>query len=67
MKPRTVIMPIVLPPLSAAAAVQLVQLLREILAIVEHQYVPQIHRHQARGEARPRLHSHPPPDHEDPF
>ena len=67
MKPRTVIMPIVLPPLSAAAAVQLVQLLREILAIVEDQYVPQIHRHRPRGEARHPLHSHPPPHDEDPF
>lgn len=67
MKPRTVIMPIVLPRLSNAAAVQLVQLLRDILAIVEDRYVPQIHRHRARAEARPRLHSHPPPHHEDPF
>ena len=67
MKPRTVILPIVLPRLSAAAAVQLVQLLREILAIVEGQYLPQIHRHRPRGEARPRLHTHPPAHDEDPF
>lgn len=67
MKPRTVIMPIVLPRLSAAAAVQLVQVLREILAIVEDQYLPQIHRHRARGEHRPHLHTHPPPEGEDPF
>lgn len=67
MKPRSVIMPIVLPRLSDAAAVQLVQLLREILAIVEDQYVPQIYRQRARGHARPPLHSHSPPHDEDPF
>lgn len=67
MKPRTVIMPIVLPRLSADGALQLVQLLREILAIVEDQYTPQMHRHRPRGEARPRLHSHPPAHDEDPF
>ena len=67
MKPRSVIMPIVLPQLSDAAAAQLLQLLRDILAIVEDQYVPQIHRHRLRGDPRPRLHTHPPPDDEDPF
>ena len=67
MKPRSVIRPIVLPQLSAAAAVQLVQLLRDILAIVEDQYVPQIQRHRLRGDARPPLRAHPPPHDEDPF
>ena len=67
MKPRTVILPIVLPRLSEAAAVQLIQLLREILAIVEDQYLPQIHRHRQRRKHRPHLHTHPPPHDEDPF
>lgn len=61
MKPRTVLMPIVVPKLSDAAAVQMLQLLRDLIDIVEHLYQPQIHRHQVRRNRRPRSYGQPPP------
>lgn len=67
MKSRTVLMPLIVPKLSDAAAVQLVELLHDLVAIVEHQYLPQIHRHQRRNNpVRPSF-AQPPPRTKDLF
>ncbi len=67
MKSRTVLMPLIVPKLSDAAAVQLVELLHDLIALVEHQYRPQIHRHQRRTNLQPRSYAHPPPHTKDLF
>lgn len=48
MKRHTVILPFVLPRLSDKAAAQLVELLHELIACIEHHYAVQIHRYQLR-------------------
>jgi hypothetical protein len=51
-KRRTVIIPLVLPVLTDKAAVQLLDLLREITAIIEQHYAEQAHRYQRRQRER---------------
>ena len=60
MKLATVIVPILLPRLSDLAAVQLTEILAQLLALVEHHYGPQIERWQRRQRARENETSYPP-------
>lgn len=61
MKHRTVIVPMRIPKLSDAAAVQLLEILRELIATVEHHYGPQIQRRRRRQRDRqPPTTTHPP-------
>lgn len=50
MKPRTVILPFLLPRLSDAAAVQLVAILQTLFTTIEHHYAAQIQRQQRRAD-----------------
>ena len=50
MKRYTVIMPLSLPRLSDKAAAQLVDLLHQLVAGVDHHYRSQIHRHHKRQQ-----------------
>lgn len=50
MKRRTVILPFVLPCLTDKAAAQLVELLHEIAAGIEHHYADQVHRYHKRQQ-----------------
>jgi hypothetical protein len=59
MKTHTVILPFLLPRLSDAAAAQLITLLQQLLASIEHHYAPQIARYQRRQHYRHL--SQPPP------
>jgi hypothetical protein len=53
MKRHSVILPFVLPRLTDKAAAQLVELLHELLAGIEHHYAAQAHRyHQRQRELR---------------
>ena len=48
MKRQTVILPFSLPRLSDTTAAQLVDLLHELIAGIEHHYAAQIHRYNKR-------------------
>jgi hypothetical protein len=64
-KLTTVILPMMLPKLSDPAAAQLLQILQQLIASVEHHYHPQIHRWQRRRYANqhtPTLSTPPPSD-----
>ena len=50
MKRHTVILPFVLPRLTDKAAAQLVELLHEIAAGIEHHYADQVHRYHKRQQ-----------------
>jgi hypothetical protein len=52
MKRRTVILPLTLPVLTDNAAVQLLELLHELVAVVEHHYAAQTLRHRRRQRER---------------
>lgn len=52
MRRITLIVPLMLPRLSDQAAAQLVEVLRALLAIVEHHYASQIHRYRKRESER---------------
>jgi hypothetical protein len=52
MKRRTVILPLVLPVLTDKAAVQLLDLLRELTASIEQHYAEQAHRYERRQRER---------------
>lgn len=52
LKRRTAILPLALPVLTDKAAVQLIELLHELLAAVEHQYAAQVQRYQRRQRER---------------
>lgn len=52
MKRRTVILPLALPVLTDRAAVQLIELLHELVAAVEHQYAAQALRYERRQRER---------------
>jgi hypothetical protein len=53
MKRHTVILPFVLPRLTDKAAAQLVELLHELIAGIEHHYAAQVHRyHKHQREIR---------------
>jgi hypothetical protein len=47
-KRRTVLMPMLLPRISDRAAVQLIDILEQLLECVRHHYAPQIERRQRR-------------------
>ena len=68
MKSRTLIVPLTLPRLSDPAATHLIEVLHELLALIEHHYAAQAHRHRKRRRdldaQRPR---DPPPQLDDPF
>jgi hypothetical protein len=54
MKRHSVLLPFVLPRLTDHAAAQLVELLHELIAGIEHHYAAQVHRyHQHQREIRP--------------
>jgi len=55
-KRTTIIIPMLLPQLTDHAAVQLLDILEQLLACVRHHYEPQIHRWQRR-----QRHAQPPP------
>ena len=50
MKRQTVILPFSLPHLSETAAAQLVDVLHELIAAIEHHYAAQIHRYTKRQQ-----------------
>jgi hypothetical protein len=50
MKYHNVILPFMLPRLSDKAAAQLVALLHELLAGIEHHYAEQVHRYHKRQQ-----------------
>jgi hypothetical protein len=50
MKRHTVILPFLLPRLTDKAATQLVALLHELIAGIEHHYAEQIHSHHKRQQ-----------------
>jgi hypothetical protein len=53
MKRRTVIVPFRFPCLTNKAAAQLVELLQELFADIEHHYAEQVHRyHKRQGEIK---------------
>ena len=52
MKRQTLILPLDLPCLTDKAAAQLVELLRELVASIEHHYATQIDRYQRRERKR---------------
>lgn len=56
MKRTTIIIPMLLPRITDHAAVQLLDILEQLLACVRHHYEPQIHRWQRR-----QRYSQPPP------
>jgi len=55
-KRSTLIIPMLLPQITDRAAVQLLDILEQLLACVRHHYEPQIHRWQRR-----QRHAQPPP------
>jgi hypothetical protein len=55
-KRTTIIIPMLLPRITDHAAVQLLDILEQLLACVRHHYEPQIRRWQRR-----QLHAQPPP------
>lgn len=58
MKRASILMPMMLPRISDQAAVQLLDILEQLLASVRHHYAPQIHRWQRRQhQADPQLHT----------
>lgn len=60
MKRHTVILPFLLPRLTDQAAAQLVELLHELIAGIEHHYAEQVHRYHKR-QRNIRLDRQPPP------
>jgi hypothetical protein len=60
MKRHTVILPFLLPRLTDQAAAQLVELLRALLAGIEHHYADQVHRYHKR-QRNLHLDRQPPP------
>jgi hypothetical protein len=50
MKRHTVILPLLLPRLSDPAAAQLIELLRAMLAGIEHHYAGQVQRYRKRQQ-----------------
>jgi hypothetical protein len=60
MKRHTVILPFLLPRLTDQAAAQLVALLHELIAGIEHHYAEQVHRYHKR-QRNIRLDRQPPP------
>ena len=60
MKRRTVILPFLLPRLTDHAAAQLVELLHQLLAGIEHHYAEQVHRYHKR-QRNIHLDRQPPP------
>lgn len=48
MKHSTVLLPVLLPQLSDQTATQVVDLLQQLLAIIQHHYAPQLERHRQR-------------------
>jgi hypothetical protein len=67
MKRHTVILPFLLPRLTDKAATQLVELLHELIAGIEHHYAEQVHRYHKRQrnihfdqQPPPSLFSDPP-------
>jgi demethoxyubiquinone hydroxylase (CLK1/Coq7/Cat5 family) len=68
MKRHTVILPFLLPCLTDKAAMQLVALLHELSAGIEHHYAEQIHRHHKhQQEIRQHKKSQPPRFTDPPF
>ena len=58
MKRASILMPMMLPRISDQAAVQLLEILEQLLACVRHHYEPQVHRWQRRQrQADPRMHT----------
>ena len=60
MKRTTILIPMLLPRISDTAAVQLLDILEQLLACVGHHYAPQIQRCQRRQRNRAQP-SRPPP------
>lgn len=68
MKRHSVLLPFVLPRLTDKAAAQLVELLHELLAGIEHQYAGQVHRYyKRRREIRQQPQSASPTPTDPPF
>lgn len=62
MKRITAIVPMLLPSISDQAAVQLLEILRQLVGTVEHHYGPQIQRWRRRQRCcEPHASTHPPP------
>ncbi|MBW6494708.1 MAG: hypothetical protein K0B16_09180 [Burkholderiaceae bacterium] len=59
MKHPTSLVPLILPKLSEQAAVQLLEILRTLMAIVEYHYDPQIQRWRQRQRRRDTQTSYP--------
>ncbi len=58
MKRVFILMPMMLPRISDQAAVQLLEILEQLLASVRHHYGPQVHRWQRRQrQAELRMHT----------
>jgi len=57
LKRATVILPLLLPRLSDPAAAQLIEVLRALLAAIEHHYAAQIQRYRKRQREIQRDHS----------
>ena len=60
MKRTTVLIPMLLPTISDTAAVQLIDILEQLLACARHHYAPQIQRCQRRQRNRAQP-PRPPP------
>ena len=60
MKRHSVLLPFVLPRLTDKAAAQLVELLHELLAGIEHHYAEQVH-HYRKRQQEIRYHRQSPP------
>jgi hypothetical protein len=68
MKRSTVLMPMLLPRISDQAAVQLLDILEQLLECVRHHYAPQVERWQRRQRhADLPFDPTPPPDDDLPF
>lgn len=52
MKRETLILPLTLPRLTDKGAVQLIELLHELVGALEHHYAPQIDRYRRRERER---------------
>lgn len=62
MKRTTVLIPMLLPRVSDTAAVQLIDILEQLLACARHHYAPQIQRCQRRQRNRTQPTRPPPPE-----
>jgi len=66
MKRETVLLPLELPSLTDKGAAQLVRLLHDLVAVIEHHYAAQLHRYHRREQALRQARLPPPSMLDDP-